>query len=602
MSNKSLIGSLPIYAQHLAEQTGVKVFVEGTIAYTNAEREVYIPFAEDDLQLSFGYTAHECSHVRNTDMECFQEAAPKPFRKNLLNALEDIRIERRSMDQYPGTEDDLRYLNRRVLLEPFQPDLVATLPPLHVVQNAILLGGYWLLQEPQLEVPAVAYMGRLAELVGQELTDQIMEVVKNTLKCADTWEVLDLVDTIIAMLPSSEKQAGEGESDPEQGEEEPGDKPTEANSGDDGKNKSDQPSSAGGEPGDDDGSNDSEAESSSRDAGEGQGKTQPQQAPGSGEKPTDGPRESAHAGEGLKGAGLRELALTATEEDLKGLISDVGDAAAQLLTANAKNNPPRMKPLTLEGRATQRNDEASRRRVQLGLEQSSGLRQCMYGLLQAQVDCRVSLKRQGKRIDTGRIAMLAAGETRIFRSKARAEQKSAAVQLLLDKSTSMHGSMEQAEAAIYAVLQALENIPQVTTGAMSFPNRSPGGVERCALIKSPKERLITAVQSGGFGASSQGDTPLARALWPAAVEVLRARGERKLLFVVTDGRPDSGTEHLVRELVERCEASGIEVIGLGFGGATAAVLQQCFTRYQAIGQVSNLKNALYGLVREALVA
>ncbi|HHG4593445.1 TPA: VWA domain-containing protein [Pseudomonas aeruginosa] len=602
MSNKSLIGSLPIYAQHLAEQTGVKVFVEGTIAYTNAEREVYIPFAEDDLQLSFGYTAHECSHVRNTDMECFQEAAPKPFRKNLLNALEDIRIERRSMDQYPGTEDDLRYLNRRVLLEPFQPDLVATLPPLHVVQNAILLGGYWLLQEPQLEVPAVAYMGRLAELVGQELTDQIMEVVKNTLKCADTWEVLDLVDTIIAMLPSSEKQAGEGESDPEQGEEEPGDKPTEANSGDDRKNKSDQPSSAGGEPGDDDGSNDSEAESSSRDAGEGQGKTQPQQAPGSGEKPTDGPRESAHAGEGLKGAGLRELALTATEEDLKGLISDVGDAAAQLLTANAKNNPPRMKPFTLEGRATQRNDEASRRRVQLGLEQSSGLRQCMYGLLQAQVDCRVSLKRQGKRIDTGRIAMLAAGETRIFRSKARAEQKSAAVQLLLDKSTSMHGSMEQAEAAIYAVLQALENIPQVTTGAMSFPNRSPGGVERCALIKSPKERLITAVQSGGFGASSQGDTPLARALWPAAVEVLRARGERKLLFVVTDGRPDSGTEQLVRELVERCEASGIEVIGLGFGGATAAVLQQCFTRYQAIGQVSNLKNALYGLVREALVA
>lgn len=114
--------------------------------------------------------------------------------------------------------------------------------------------------------------------------------------------------------------------------------------------------------------------------------------------------------------------------------------------------------------------------------------------------------------------------------------------------------------------------------------------------------MITAVQSGGFGASSQGDTPLARALWPAAVEVLRARGERKLLFVVTDGRPDSGTEHLVRELVERCEASGIEVIGLGFGGATAAVLQQCFTRYQAIGQVSNLKNALYGLVREALVA
>lgn len=602
MSNKSLIGSLPIYGQHLAEQTGVKVFVEGAVAYTNPKREVYIPFTEDDLQLSFGFIAHECSHVRNTDMQCFEEVAPQPFRKNLLNALEDIRIERLSMDQYPGTEDDIRYLNRKVLLEPFQPELVATLPPLHVVQNAILLGGYWLLQEPQLEVPAVAYLGRLAEVVGQELADQIMAVVKNTLKCANTREVLGLVDTILAMLPSNEEQDGDGESDPDQGEEDPSDEPTDSNAGGNEKGNCEQPGDAGSEPGDANGSNDPGVDTGQGDAGTGQGKPQSELVPSAGGKPTDGSVEPAPAGGDSKGAGLREQALAATEDDLKGLISDVGDAAARLLTANAKQNPPRMKPFTLDGRATQREDVASQCRVQLGLEQSSGLRQCLFGLLQAKLDCRVSLKRQGKRIDTGRIAMLTAGETRIFRSKARAERQSAAVQLLLDKSGSMNSSMEQAEAAIYAVLHALENIPLVTTGAMSFPNKSRDGVERCALIKSPKERLIAAVQSGGFGASSQGNTPLANALWPAAVEVLRAKGERKLLFVVTDGRPDDGTEHLVRELVKRCETSGIEVIGLGFGQATASVLQKCFTRYQAIGQVSNLKNALYGLVREALVA
>lgn len=38
MSTKSLVGSLPIYAQHLAEKTGVKVFVEGSVAYTNVNR------------------------------------------------------------------------------------------------------------------------------------------------------------------------------------------------------------------------------------------------------------------------------------------------------------------------------------------------------------------------------------------------------------------------------------------------------------------------------------------------------------------------------------------------------------------------------------
>lgn len=96
--------------------------------------------------------------------------------------------------------------------------------------------------------------------------------------------------------------------------------------------------------------------------------------------------------------------------------------------------------------------------MQLGIEQSAGLRQCLNGLLQAQVDCRVRLKRQGKRIDTGRIAMMKGGETRVFRSKSRAERQSASIQVLLDKSGSMKSAIDQAEAAVYAVLSALEGL------------------------------------------------------------------------------------------------------------------------------------------------
>ena len=48
MTNNSLIGSLPIYAQHLSEQTGVKVVVEGKTAYTDGQK-VVVPFNLDDL-------------------------------------------------------------------------------------------------------------------------------------------------------------------------------------------------------------------------------------------------------------------------------------------------------------------------------------------------------------------------------------------------------------------------------------------------------------------------------------------------------------------------------------------------------------------------
>ncbi|WP_205346189.1 hypothetical protein, partial [Klebsiella pneumoniae] len=79
-------------------------------------------------------------------------------------------------------------------------------PALHVIHNGILYGGYWLLQEPQLEVPAKAYLARMEPLLGADLTDQILTLVKNTLTCESTTDVLALVDAIIDLLPSQEDE------------------------------------------------------------------------------------------------------------------------------------------------------------------------------------------------------------------------------------------------------------------------------------------------------------------------------------------------------------------------------------------------------------
>lgn len=609
MKNNSLIGSLPIYAQHLSEQTGVKVVVEGKTAYTDG-RKVVVPFNLDDLPLSFGFIAHECSHVRNTDMDVFKSTLKTPFRKRLLNALEDIRIERMSMDQYPGTEEDIRYLNRKVLLEPFRPEQVEQCPPLHVVHNAILIGTYWKVQEPQLEVPAKAYLNALDSLLGSDLAEQILLKACDVLKCNSTKEVLDLVDAIIAMLPSPEDQQqdqddgddadsgqdqsddqsqdqSQGGDDQEQEQEQGQDGDAQASGGGDSDEEGDTDSEQKNSPGDEPGEGDEKGDQQDGDAGQGDGE---------GDDSSD---EQGKPGNNDGASDLREQAMNATEADLEGLVSEVGDAAAALLGTKAQRQGVE-RAFSLAGRSALRGEDASQRRIRAGIEQSSGLRQCLNGLLQAQVDCRVRLKRTGRRIDTSRIGMLPAGETRVFRSKARSERHSAAIQFLLDKSGSMRDAMNEAEAALYAVLHSLENIPMVSTGAMSFPDRGSDSVERCALIKSHRERLITAVHQKAFGADVQGCTPLAEALWPAATDLLLAKGERKILFVITDGEPDNA--YAAKEMIERCANSGIEVIGLGFGGANEHVLSRLFTHYRAIGTVANLKNALFGLVRETLVA
>jgi cobaltochelatase CobT len=594
--SKTLLGALPIYAQHLSEATGVKVVVTGQGAYTDGET-VVVPFVKNgDAMLTFGFLAHECSHVRNTDMQMFEDAAPTPMRKNLLNILEDIRIERLSMDQYPGTEDDIRHMNRKVLLEPFMPDNVANAEPLHIIHSAVLFGAYWKLQEPQLETPALAYLAALTDLVGQSLADEIMATACRTLQCASTREVLALVDEILEMLPSQEEQdsaPGESKDKPDAGQKQ--DQDSQPQPGSTEPDEGGDQGQAGSQPGSDQGNN-SGSESDSDKNGSNQ---QPSSSDkGAGDSPGEGQQGDAKDGNGNSVPDLKSMAMNATEEDLKGLISDVGDAAGQLLGTEAARSGVEQ-AFALTGRTATRSELRASRSIARGQDQSAGLRQVLGGLLQSQVDCRVRLKRQGLKLDGSRIAMLRAGESRVFRSKTRATRQSASIQFLLDKSTSMDKDIVEAEAALYAVLAALEGLPLVSTGAISFPEAG----KSCSLIKGHNERLSAAVLAGGFGGTTNGYTPLGAALWPAAVEMLtskQAKSDRKILFVITDGIADDA--YHARDMVKRLEASGVQVIGLGFGQATDDVLRVVFSQYRIVGSVNRLRASLFELARGVLAA
>jgi cobalamin biosynthesis protein CobT len=86
-------------------------------------------------------------------------------------------------------------------------------------------------------------------------------------------------------------------------------------------------------------------------------------------------------------------------------------------------------------------------------------------------------------------------------------------------------------------------------------------------------------------------------MWYGAAQLIAQREERKILMVVTDGRPENA--ETVRDVVERCQASGIEVIGIGI--KTPAV-RTLFPTAVVIGAVSELRGALFDVVRNALLS
>ena len=93
---------------------------------------------------------------------------------------------------------------------------------------------------------------------------------------------------------------------------------------------------------------------------------------------------------------------------------------------------------------------------------------------------------------------------------------------------------------------------------------------------------------------------MASAMWPAAGDLLRAKGQRKVLIISTDGDPRNVTD--VIDMVARCRASGIEVFAIAYGEAKATNLQLMFGtgHWQLLDDLGQLRSALQALVQRVL--
>lgn len=105
--NSVFIRSLPTTASLLAEKMGIGVeFKGGTAPCTDSKSTICMPFLNDDADIGdrccfLGSFIHECAHVRYTEaaVMCFTDDENL---KSLLNAVEDVRIEKLLRDAYPG--------------------------------------------------------------------------------------------------------------------------------------------------------------------------------------------------------------------------------------------------------------------------------------------------------------------------------------------------------------------------------------------------------------------------------------------------------------------------------------------------------------------
>jgi uncharacterized protein YegL len=213
-------------------------------------------------------------------------------------------------------------------------------------------------------------------------------------------------------------------------------------------------------------------------------------------------------------------------------------------------------------------------------------------LLRSLTQSKDTLGRTGRPVPT-ELWRLRTGNANVFEIEEEGVDPDTAVMLLLDVSGSVRGAqLALIQMTAMAVTDALEGAHGVKTAVYAFPGANGDG-RRVDQIKALDERAQSA--NGAIASlRADGGTPLAEALYAVGPELAASTHAGKVLFVVTDGKPDD--EQAAREALLAAKAQGIDVIGIG----VRADVVPLFERGLRIEDIGELPRTLFAVLSERL--
>lgn len=537
---RTIQGALPIVARGIGRRMNVEVQIGGHEASTDGRRITLptLPFDDPDVEtLAFGYLEHEASHIRyGEDVE-----TENALHHRLCNTIEDIRIERELGREFPGFGANLSRLVSKLIETGVLQRPDANDPPGVKLRRYL---SYRLRAEVLNQSGLNEYAAQAESLFRESFPAKVCvrlgSVIGRVPALRSTQDAADLAGEILDLLQ-------------EESQDPPPPPPPPPPSPD--------------------------------------GQAQDQDA--TAQSATTGPLgASGDSAEAQARATVREL-LAAPDEALGGELSDsIGDAlqaAAQEACAQGSSSGGfgrADEPLS----PTPGNAQAILASVQ---EASTALRTRLRSSVESVRHCRRRFARHGRRVARKRLVKAVQGDPRLFAEKRLGREVNTAIELLLDRSGSMHG--ERLRIALKCILTAasgLSPIRGVALEAAVFPGHT---FELEMLTAFGQSLAKTATNYGAVTAS--GGTPLYEALLWASERLLLRKEPRKILLCATDGAPPASTRQACLETIQAAMRGGIEVYGIGIDVPDIDTL---FPMSKSISDVGQLAPALFDFLRQAM--
>jgi len=609
--------TLLVLAGIWARAFGLRVILGGTRAYTDG-RDIYVPnITELSLKdVVLGFIAHEASHIRNTNFQVLRGLDGLLF--SMVNALEDLRIERCSVKEWPGTIKLLQAMWTYVITHLWQggpePDNMPRTLVFYVLLRIRQREWDLDVQRPLYEAYEACVRENLPEgffVRLDVLFDKYLDTMSSTL------DAVKLAKAIFAALKEAEEEANQtppetssddcdsndsGESDQQDGSDS-GDSSSEglSESSDDAESDSDADADDGGNAGSDADADDqggdqgdgSDADTGSDDDGSGQSDTDAADDSSSDSSTGDQPQQSDSSDSG-KGASsfspISDACATADAEQ-----TDLGDIVGQALGDQAQEENPDgtgWDSIVLDGG---QDDSSGIRFVDAqtlskGIQASGKLRAQIVDILQAESEATRTIRDYGSRFDTNRLGRALAGDTCVWRHDTQGETIDTSVHLLIDRSGSMGGIQHIANSAAVALALAIAAVPEADIAISAFP---AGSVPVATLLK---RGMPVRPSLDRLAVESSGGTPMVEAMAHAITELASSLNERKVVLIVTDGAPSA--PDAVRKMV-KMYAGQIDFYAIGIG--TNAV-EGLFKHTAVISDVSELQAQLFKMAKQFLTA
>lgn len=542
MNPKHIIKSLPLLASILGRKYGVQVRIGGEQAFTNGNiiQLPSLPLECDDILLGLirGFLDHEAAHIRNTDFEALKAANLTSLEKHIWNMLEDHRVENVLSAIYPGCRENFQWLIKHLFLPKPTKRKQKTVVP----DPAMLILEWLLITVRSWDVLELGeerdFLRASAEIHYPGLTHELEPVLRLVPKnCSSTLDAFGFACEITNII---RKYAQFMEQQQKQQQSQAGQSSTGASSGQSGQSDSQ----------------------------------------------TD-PAQALQSLQNILSAGVGGCAFP----------GDIGEKLKEAITDACGQQTERLRVAVPTNKHT---GPLAQVELDTVRKATTALRTRLQALMQSIRSVRNHSGYTGA-LDIRKLHTLATGNTKVFLRKGERVGVNTLVHILMDSSGSMSGKeINLASQACFAVASALHGIRGISIGVTTFPG------ERGVYEGSQREhwQTVTPILRHGekmhtrFNMTAHGDTPMDAALWWTLQQLYPMPESRKIILVITDGRPDS-TE-LTLAAIRSIREFGFELYGIGIANP---FIQNLLPGKDSkiINGITELAPAMFSMLQDAFI-